>query len=757
MSPGGRGSLLGLAAVAVAFAAADTYVVVLALPDMMASSGIPIDELQRGAPIVSGFLLGYVAMLPLIGRIADLRGRVPVLVAALVLFAVGSLVTTLAYDLPTLVAGRFLQGVGGGGLVPGDARAGRRPLPRRPARRTAGRRVGGPGARQRPRPAVRRGDPRRVRLAGDLRWSTWSSGWSSRPLVRRVSPAARPTSRPTPRVATVDWAGAACSLVALRRGRRWCSCAAHVAGRDVTWGQLFIPVVGSSRWLTPLGLVAIVGVRCSSSSAARRPAGRWSTCAAGAQRRARPTSPARCSWPPRSAGVILAFATADPRVEVFAPRGRWYLLGAARRHGGLVWHLRTDESPAGPARRAAPYAGLGLAAGQLLRRRRADRGPHRHPDLRAHHGLPRLAAARRARPGALPRGAARSAPWSAATSPAASPPASSPPSAWSWPPLGFVLMSRWDLTTLAHGSANVPLVVGGLGFGLALAPVNAAVLATTDDEVHGLASAGVVVVADGRDAGRHLGPHHDRPASLLRRDRATCHRRCRSAAARPAAARRSTTCSAMPGSPRSTRSSAAPPVCALVAAVLALVLFRGARRRPGRSLASSVGDPRPTDTSTTCSPPTRRTPRASSDGDFDGIAHAGVAIVTCMDSRIDPLGCSGSSTATRRSSATPAAGSRRRRSRRWCSASTCWASTASWSSRTPAARWRPRPRPSSTSGSPSRPASTSRGSTSTSVPTSSAALADDVDKVRTHPLIAGRAAVGGFLYDVDTGRLTRHA
>src|SRR4051795_46973 len=110
--------LLAVASVAVAFAAADTYVVVLALPEMMASTGIPLDELQRGAPIVSGFLLGYVAMLPLIGRMADLRGRVPVLSAALVLFAVGSLITTLAYDLPTLVAGRFLQGVGGGGLVP---------------------------------------------------------------------------------------------------------------------------------------------------------------------------------------------------------------------------------------------------------------------------------------------------------------------------------------------------------------------------------------------------------------------------------------------------------------------------------------------------------------------------------------------------------------------------------------------------------------------------------------------------------------
>ena len=85
---------------------------------MMTGVGVPIDQLQRAAPIVSGFLLGYVAMLPLIGRIADLRGRVPVLVMSLVLFALGSLITTLAYDMPSIVGGRFLQGVGGGGLVP---------------------------------------------------------------------------------------------------------------------------------------------------------------------------------------------------------------------------------------------------------------------------------------------------------------------------------------------------------------------------------------------------------------------------------------------------------------------------------------------------------------------------------------------------------------------------------------------------------------------------------------------------------------
>jgi carbonic anhydrase len=38
-----------------------------------------------------------------------------------------------------------------------------------------------------------------------------------------------------------------------------------------------------------------------------------------------------------------------------------------------------------------------------------------------------------------------------------------------------------------------------------------------------------------------------------------------------------------------------------------------------------------------------------------------------------------------------------------------------------------------------------------------AALADDVRIVRSHPLVADSVAVGGFIYDVDTGRLTRHA
>lgn len=111
-------TILAIASIGVALAAADTYVVVLALTDMMTGVGVTIDALQKATPIISGFLLGYIAMLPLIGRIADLVERQRVLQLCLGIFIVGSVITALATDLPVLVGGRVVQGIGGGGLVP---------------------------------------------------------------------------------------------------------------------------------------------------------------------------------------------------------------------------------------------------------------------------------------------------------------------------------------------------------------------------------------------------------------------------------------------------------------------------------------------------------------------------------------------------------------------------------------------------------------------------------------------------------------
>src|SRR3954466_5164431 len=107
-----------LATLPVLVPAADTYVVVPAPPDILTGIGVGIDELQRATPIIGGFLLGYTATLPLLGRLADLRGRLPVLVGCLLLFALGSLLTATAASLGPAVAGRGLQGIGAGGLVP---------------------------------------------------------------------------------------------------------------------------------------------------------------------------------------------------------------------------------------------------------------------------------------------------------------------------------------------------------------------------------------------------------------------------------------------------------------------------------------------------------------------------------------------------------------------------------------------------------------------------------------------------------------
>jgi hypothetical protein len=61
--------------------------------------------------------------------------------------------------------------------------------------------------------------------------------------------------------------------------------------------------------------------------------------------------------------------------------------------------------------------------------------------------------------------------------------------------IGFVLMTTWTKTSLGGGPrwSDVELVVCGLGFGLAIAPVNVAILGAVSQRVHALARAQAVV------------------------------------------------------------------------------------------------------------------------------------------------------------------------------------------------------------------------------------------------------------------------
>ena len=115
--------LLALAGAGLFVAALDAYVVVTLLPAMIGDVGLTIERLEQATPIVSGFLAGYVVAMPLLGAYSDVRGRIPVYAACVGAFAAGSAMTAASglwpfAGLPWLVAGRFVQGLGGGGLVP---------------------------------------------------------------------------------------------------------------------------------------------------------------------------------------------------------------------------------------------------------------------------------------------------------------------------------------------------------------------------------------------------------------------------------------------------------------------------------------------------------------------------------------------------------------------------------------------------------------------------------------------------------------
>jgi MFS family permease len=472
--------LLALAAVAVAFAAADTYVVVLALPDMMQTVGLDVDQLQRAAPIVSGFLLGYVAMLPLIGRIADLRGRVPVLVAALVVFGLGSLVTALAGDLPTLVTGRFLQGVGGGGLVPATLAlvADLYPADRR---------------------AVPLGVVSAVQEVGSVLGPLYGA------LVLAVSD-----------WQTIFWVNLAVGLVlaaALSRlgGRRLrlpdpvglVLLVLTLAGlvltlaqparlvEDVTLGRPFVPLVGTSRWLAPLTLVtlALAALLLWRCLAARRPlvdVRGWARSAA------RADLPGAGLLALVLAGVILAFATADPATQVLSPAGGWLLAGAAGAAVLLARHLRRAQAPLvprGALRRTPAWASLvaSFFVGAALIAALVDVPVYArlttYPDSQVGAALV-LVRMLVALPVGAVLGGYLTRRWAAGPVAAVG---------MGCAAVAFWWLSTWGPTALDHPVATVPLLLGGLGFGLALAPLNAALLGATAADVHGLASALVVV------------------------------------------------------------------------------------------------------------------------------------------------------------------------------------------------------------------------------------------------------------------------
>jgi EmrB/QacA subfamily drug resistance transporter len=94
-------------------AAVDQTLLATATPAIAASLG----GLRDTSWIAVAYLLASAVVVPVYGRLGDLRGRRNVLLGALGLFALGSLACGFAQSLPQLVAARVVQGLGGGGLM----------------------------------------------------------------------------------------------------------------------------------------------------------------------------------------------------------------------------------------------------------------------------------------------------------------------------------------------------------------------------------------------------------------------------------------------------------------------------------------------------------------------------------------------------------------------------------------------------------------------------------------------------------------
>lgn len=110
-------------------AADDQTVVVTILPDMLSDLRVAASELDRASWAITGYLIGYTAAMPLMGRISDRFGYRNTYLVAMGVFALGSVGVAISPQLPGwlfgrepefswMVGARVFQAIGGGAVIP---------------------------------------------------------------------------------------------------------------------------------------------------------------------------------------------------------------------------------------------------------------------------------------------------------------------------------------------------------------------------------------------------------------------------------------------------------------------------------------------------------------------------------------------------------------------------------------------------------------------------------------------------------------
>ena len=95
-------------------AALEQTIVATALPTL----GRQFGDVSNLSWVITAYLLAATAVAPVFGTLSDIYGRRAMVIVSLTLFMAGSVLCALAPNLPMLIIGRGLQGLGGGGIMP---------------------------------------------------------------------------------------------------------------------------------------------------------------------------------------------------------------------------------------------------------------------------------------------------------------------------------------------------------------------------------------------------------------------------------------------------------------------------------------------------------------------------------------------------------------------------------------------------------------------------------------------------------------
>jgi multidrug resistance protein len=109
-----RGPLLAAMMLATGLVAIDSTVIATAVTSIVADIG----GFASFPWLFSAYLLASAVTVPVYAKLADTIGRKPLILFGISLFLLGSILCAVAWDMPSLIAFRALQGIGAGAILP---------------------------------------------------------------------------------------------------------------------------------------------------------------------------------------------------------------------------------------------------------------------------------------------------------------------------------------------------------------------------------------------------------------------------------------------------------------------------------------------------------------------------------------------------------------------------------------------------------------------------------------------------------------